>query len=321
MTETVQLLKEVEALGMRVCHAGDPLWGEAVPPGVVHIGVHATGPLPVKGIDRFDVLLTQAADPPAPWVMVASPDAALADLHKAIEAQPFAASVLVQVLRLSMALDFEAALLAESFAYSTLLASEGFRAWQAARAPASVRGDVGPRVRLDREGEATEIVLNRPRGRNAIDAAMRDALCEALEFALLDGAPVILRGEGAVFSIGGDLAEFGQASDPATAHAIRVSRSPVRLLHAMRDRVTARVHGPCVGAGIEIPAAAARIVARPRTTFRLPEVGMGVIPGAGGTVTIPRRIGRHRTCWMALGGQLLDIDTALAWGLVDAVEV
>jgi enoyl-CoA hydratase/carnithine racemase len=46
---------------------------------------------------------------------------------------------------------------------------------------------------------------------------------------------------------------------------------------------------------------------------------MGLIPGAGGTATIPRRIGRHRACWMAVSGAAVDAPTARAWGLVDAV--
>ena len=45
---------------------------------------------------------------------------------------------------------------------------------------------------------------------------------------------------------------------------------------------------------------------------------MGLIPGAGGTASIPRRIGRHRACWMAISGADIDLATALAWGLVDA---
>ena len=81
-----------------------------------------------------------------------------------------------------------------------------------------------------------------------------------------------------------------------------------------------RLHGACVGAGIEVPAAAARVTARPGTIFRLPEVSMGLIPGAGGTATLPRRIGRQRTAWLAISGAEIEADTALAWGLIDAVE-
>jgi enoyl-CoA hydratase/carnithine racemase len=53
--------------------------------------------------------------------------------------------------------------------------------------------------------------------------------------------------------------------------------------------------------------------------LQLPEVTMGLIPGAGGTASLPRRIGRHRTAWMALTGQFVDVVTAQQWGLVDEV--
>ena len=53
--------------------------------------------------------------------------------------------------------------------------------------------------------------------------------------------------------------------------------------------------------------------------FQLPEVGLGLVPGAGGTVSLPRRIGRQRTAWLALVGRRLAAEEALAWGLVDEV--
>jgi enoyl-CoA hydratase/carnithine racemase len=74
-----------------------------------------------------------------------------------------------------------------------------------------------------------------------------------------------------------------------------------------------------VGAGIELPAFAAHVVAHPGAFFQLPEIGMGLIPGAGGTVSLPRRIGRQRTAWLALTGRRLDAPTALAWNLIDEV--
>ncbi|WP_262401328.1 enoyl-CoA hydratase/isomerase family protein [Actinomadura sp. CNU-125] len=74
-----------------------------------------------------------------------------------------------------------------------------------------------------------------------------------------------------------------------------------------------------MGAGVELPAFAGRVVARPDAVFRLPEIAMGLIPGAGGTVSLPRRIGRHRTLYMALTGEAIGADTALAWGLVDEI--
>ncbi|MFF7985358.1 enoyl-CoA hydratase/isomerase family protein [Streptomyces sp. NPDC007901] len=80
------------------------------------------------------------------------------------------------------------------------------------------------------------------------------------------------------------------------------------------------MHGTCVGAGIELPSFATRVVAAPGTTVRLPELAMGLIPGAGGTVGIPRRIGRWRTLYLVLDGRAVPAERALAWGLVDRIE-
>jgi enoyl-CoA hydratase/carnithine racemase len=74
-----------------------------------------------------------------------------------------------------------------------------------------------------------------------------------------------------------------------------------------------------VGAGVELPAFAGTVVAAENATFRLPEVAMGLIPGAGGTVSLPRRIGRWRTLYLALSGLSLNAASALAWGLADRV--
>ncbi len=78
-------------------------------------------------------------------------------------------------------------------------------------------------------------------------------------------------------------------------------------------------HGACVGAGTEMAAYAGRVVATPDAFFALPEVRMGLVPGAGGSVSVPRRIGRWRSAWLALTGDRLPAMTALRWGLVDEV--
>lgn len=292
--------------------------------GVVRVGLHREGALPDQGLDQFDILLSADPAAPAPWVGFTPErlEPALRRLQAVVAAQPLAAAVAAQVLRATLDVGFEAALVAESIAYSMLQATQAFRDWRAAiRAP--VRDDHDQaRVAVAREGEALSIRLSRGGANNAVDARMRDALCDALEFALVDPeqAPVVLSGEGRVFSEGGDLAEFGTFGDPGHAHLVRTLRSPAALVHRLGGRVTARLHGACIGSGLEIPAAAARVTAARHTFFRLPEVGMGLIPGAGGTVTIPRRIGRHRTCYMAISGGDIRLSTALAWGLVDAVE-
>jgi enoyl-CoA hydratase/carnithine racemase len=101
---------------------------------------------------------------------------------------------------------------------------------------------------------------------------------------------------------------------------VRLARSAGRVLATIADRVTAHVHGSCLGSGIELPAFAGRVIAHPDTLIALPEVRMGLIPGAGGTVSLPRRIGRHRTALLALAGFTIDAATARQWGLVDEVE-
>lgn len=296
--------------------------GPARGPGVIRVGVHRGGPRP-PALDAYDVLLSADPAAPKPWTAVAPDrmDAAIAALAEAVARQPAAAAVAAQTLRASLLVPFGQALALESTGYSMLLASEGFRAWREANPPRDRPEDPGPRVAVEAGDAGIAIRLTRPARRNAFDARMRDELCEALAFAAdhPDAPPVTLSGEGAAFSAGGDLDEFGRAADAGLAHLIRTLRSPAAGARALGGRLTARLHGACVGAGIEVPAAAARIAADPGTVFRLPEVGMGLIPGAGGTATLPRRIGRRRAAYLVLTGAELDLATALAWGLVDEV--
>jgi enoyl-CoA hydratase/carnithine racemase len=209
----------------------------------------------------------------------------------------------------------------ESFAYSTLLGGPEFRRWLGARGDRPPPPPAEMPVIVRRDGPQLLITLNVPERRNAYGRQLRDALTDALRVALLDPAitHVVLDGAGRSFCSGGDLAEFGTTPDLATAHFVRTRAGAARLIHDLGARIEVRVHGPCTGAGIELPAFAGTIVADVGTTFRLPEVGMGLIPGAGGTISIPRRIGRWRTLYLALTGRPVDAATALAWGLVDSV--
>ncbi len=249
--------------------------------------------------------------------------AELAPVLAGIDASPLAATALVQCLRAGEGAGVEAGLVLESLVYSTLQAGPEFAAWRAARAAPHPRPPPkGPAVRCSREGDALRVTLARPEKRNAFSVEMRDGLVEALRLALSDPEirEVVLDGEGPAFCSGGDLDEFGTLPDPATAHAVRTTRSAARLLAALAPRVRAELHGACVGAGVELPAFAARVAARADATFWLPELALGLIPGAGGTVSLPRRIGRQRTAWLALSGRPIDAPTALRWGLIDEVR-
>ena len=241
-------------------------------------------------------------------------------LASAAHERPNAAASLAQVLRASEGLATDTALLLESTAYATLQAGPEFATWLAGRGRRVRPEEPDPPVLIDDEGTLVRLTLNRPRLRNLFSAAMRDALVEALRgLAAGDDRPIVVEGAGPAFCAGGDPAEFGSVDDPTTAHLIRTTANAAPWMDRLADRITVRVHGASVGAGVELAAFAHRVEATADATFCLPEVSMGLIPGAGGTVGVPRRIGRQRTMAWCLGGATIDAETALGWGLVDEV--
>lgn len=281
---------------------------------------HAQPNCPVVGIDQGTEPLHDGV-PDVVDVVVTREEAAT--VTGAIERNPVASSVLVRLLRHNERVGAPDSGFAESLAYSTLQHGAEFQAWLAGRENRPPRPEPDtPVVLIERRDAMLRITLNRPHKRNAYSASLRDGLCEALELAMADDSirHVVLDGAGACFSAGGDLDEFGEATDAGVAHASRMARNAGALIDCLRDRIEARLHGACIGAGIELPAFAGRIVARDDAFFQLPEVGMGLIPGAGGTTSILRRVGRRRLAYMALTGVRIDVSTALDWGLIDAVD-
>lgn len=310
-------------LGELMIDAGQ-LWpGEAAPD------------LPLAFVD-LDVV-RQSPDaialPPVPVIGLGDPKHPLAgQLDAVVEApvtaeglarqvivSPHSAAVTVQLLRLLPSLTTEDALTAESLAYAVLQGSAEHAQWRAAREK-HVPAAEG-RLLVHRDGVRLVLTLDRPEAGNAIDRALRDALYEALSLAALDPeiATIELRGNGKAFSLGADLDEFGTTTDPVTAHAIRARTLPSRMAVRCAERLEAHVRGACVGAGLELAAWARRVVAAPGAWFQLPELAMGVLPGAGGCVSLSRRIGRRRTALMILSGKRLNARQALGWGLVDEI--
>ena len=269
---------------------------------VVSIGLAAPGSAPA-----FDVLVEDAVD--------------AAGIAAGIADTPRAALACCQVLRHGEGLDTAAGLLLESTAYGTLQAGAEFARWLEGRGRRVRPVEAEPPVLVDADDDTVRLTLNRPRLRNAFSAAMRDALVEALRPLAVpgDSRQVLLSGNGSAFCCGGDPAEFGTVADPVAAHLIRSSANAAPWLDRLADRLTVRVHGPAVGAGVELAAFAGRLEATDSATFSLPEVSMGLMPGAGGTVSVPRRIGRQQAARMCLTGTTIDAATALDWGLVDAI--
>jgi hypothetical protein len=249
----------------------------------------------------------------------------IATLATAVDAAPLAARTLAVLLRAiaTLPLDTEQGvehgLALESTAYSLLQSGPEFTAWRNGTEPRLLRSDQ-PTVLTHRSGDTLTITLHRPDRHNAITAQLRDELHDALALALLDTSlRVELTGDGRSFCSGGDLDEFGARPDPVTAHMTRLVRSPARLIDRLRQRITVHTHGATLGGGLEMAAFANHVTAKPDTTFGLPELGLGLIPGAGGTVSLTRRIGRQHTALLALTRRQIDADTAVDWGLVNEI--
>jgi enoyl-CoA hydratase/carnithine racemase len=252
---------------------------------------------------------------------------AVTGLRDAIAHSPRAAVACGQLVRQTAAIaprtavGTTAALAAEAAAYSVLLGGPEFARWLAGRGAPRRRTPPAEPVLVAREHDRLVITLHDPERRNAFSARMREALLDALAVAEADDAikSVELHGSGPAFCAGGDLDEFGSAEDLCAAYLVRLARAPWRAIDRVAPKVTVYAHGACVGAGTEITAYAGRVAAEADAYFTLPEVRMGLVPGAGGTVSVPRRIGRWRAAWLMLTGARLPAPVALRWGLVDDI--
>ena len=272
-------------------------------------------PFPLIGVGDGNHPLVPSLD------ALLEPPVTAESLLRQVQRTPNAAAIAVQLLRSLNGIACERALTLESLCYGMLQGSAEYAAWLAAREPTMPRSPAGSII-VQRSAGVLHVVIDRPAARNSIDAKLRDELFEAFTLAALDPDihSVKLRAVGDVFSMGGDLEEFGTTRDPALAHMIRSRTLPAAALVRRREIYDVHVQGACVGAGLEMAAFASRLSASANAWFQLPELSMGLIPGAGGCVSVPRRIGRQRTALMILSGRRISAKTALHWGLVDAIE-
>lgn len=295
------------------------------PPGViVAVGSAADIARAEPWLDTATFTVTEDSCADRRAVTVDSASQTLAELTRRCQRWPHASSVCDDVLRaVHPGGPTLAAVLSESLAYSTLQAGPEFARWLDERGPARMPEIADP-VQVERDGDTLRIRFNRPQRHNAFSTDARAALLEALTVARLDPSVsgIVLSGNGPSFCSGGDLAEFGTFADPASAHLARTRHSPALALDALTARLgracRAEVHGQVMGSGLEMAAFCGWIEAHGDSAFGLPELSLGLIPGAGGTVSVTRRIGRWRTAYLVLAGRVIDADTALAWGLVDA---
>ena len=287
----------------------------------------AGGVLVGTGTPSDEATFTLTEEPTADRRAVTVPSVAdaIAALTERCLRWPQAAAVCDDVLRaVDVAAPAFGGVITESLAYSTLQSGPEFARWLAERGPKTVPALPDPVV-ADRVDDVLLVNFNRPTRHNAFSTDARAALLDALEVALVDPSvtEVVLGGNGPSFCSGGDLAEFGTFADPASAHLARTRHSPALALDALTTRLgprcRAEIHGQVLGSGLEMAAFCKHITCRPGATLGLPELQLGLIPGAGGTVSITRRIGRWRTAYLVLSGEFIDPVTALDWGLVDAL--
>jgi enoyl-CoA hydratase len=172
------------------------------------------------------------------------------------------------------------------------------------------------------EGVATVLISNPPA--NALSDPVLEALGAALGRLAEDATvrAVVIAGAGErIFLAGADLRQFDAALGDAAVmegHA-RLTRRVLAALDALPVPVIAAVGGHAVGGGLELALACDLIVADPRARLGLPEVTLGLIPGAGGTQRLPRRVGHARATRMILLGEMVDAAAAYEGGLVDVV--
>ncbi|MEZ5779957.1 MAG: 3-hydroxyacyl-CoA dehydrogenase NAD-binding domain-containing protein [Paracoccaceae bacterium] len=150
---------------------------------------------------------------------------------------------------------------------------------------------------------------------NALGAELRSGLMDALDAANADHAVrvIVLRADGRTWPAGADIKEFGQPPVtpilPELCAAVAASGKPV----------IAALHGTVLGGGLELALAARLRLASSKTTLGLPEVTLGILPGAGGTQRLPRLIGAKRALGMMLSGLPIEAARAEEIGLVDVV--
>src|SRR5690349_10012971 len=168
------------------------------------------------------------------------------------------------------------------------------------------------------EGYAV-LILNRPKAMNALSAALRQALAEAVtELAAEPSIRVlVLTGAGRAFCAGLDLKELGSTGEaPALGSAVA---DPVRALAGFPGPIIAAVNGPAITGGFELALACDVILASEEARFADTHARVGVLPGWGLSQRLPRLIGPGRAKEMSLTGNFVDARQAEAWGLVNRV--
>lgn len=177
-------------------------------------------------------------------------------------------------------------------------------------------------VIYEKKDAVAYVTLNRPKVLNAYNIRMRDELYEVLG-AIKDDPDVrvtVFKGAGEkAFCAGADLTEFLSAPSPVLARKARFERDIWGLFVSIYKPFIAALHGYVLGSGLEVALCCDIRIASEDAQFGLPEVGLGIIPAAGGSQTLPRVVGRSAALEMLLTGRWLKADEAYRLKLVNRV--
>jgi len=150
---------------------------------------------------------------------------------------------------------------------------------------------------------------------NGLGLALRTALADAFQTALDDAvvSAIVLTGAGRMFSAGADITEFGTPKSMTPPSLPEI----INMIEQAKKPVVAAIHGNALGGGLELALGCAYRVAAPGANLGLPEVSLGIIPGAGGTQRLPRIIGVAPALDMIVSGKPIKAEKGLALGLID----
>ncbi|ABD86601.1 enoyl-CoA hydratase-related protein [Rhodopseudomonas palustris] len=173
---------------------------------------------------------------------------------------------------------------------------------------------------VEREGRVGLVTLNRPEMLNALNDELMDALGTALrDFDADDDiGAIVIAGSARAFAAGADIAVMAEWSYSDVYKSNFVTRN-WETIRQVRKPVLASVAGLAYGGGCELALACDIIVAARSAKFALPEIKLGLLPGAGGTQRLPRAIGKAKAMDMCLSGRPLEADEADCYGLVSRV--
>ena len=175
-------------------------------------------------------------------------------------------------------------------------------------------GSINASVDLQRDGELAVVTVDNPPV-NALKHEVRAGLAEALRQARADGAvkAVVISCAGRTFFVGADITEFGKPPQAPSLHDV------IAAIEAIPKPVIAALHGTALGGGFELALACHFRVAVATARVGLPEVKLGLLPGAGGTQRLPRLVGPEKSLKMIVTGDPIQASEALTDGVIDEI--